>query len=259
MLPHLGIGVITRNRLPILKTCVSEIIRYTHIPYTLVIADDGSTDGTASWLYSKGINFITGQQRGCAWNKNKALYYLQNYTDCDPIVLIEDDTWPVADGWASVWITAAHRWQHVNYCYGLDPKNRPAGRGSADDPYRCPAFGGQCTITTRHALARVGFLDSRFVGYGWEHVEWSHRFRLRFKTKWGFPEGMFPCMDYGIKVTWSHSFFNQGEVDRNGQVYARIRAEISGPYYTSAWRNDAERRQVQAEVAKGWEVNHYRR
>ena len=248
MRPYLGIGVITRNRLPILRTCVAEILRYTHIPYTLVIADDGSTDGTASWVHSENISIISGRQRGCAWNKNRALYYLQSYTPCDPILIIEDDTWPIADGWGSVWTAAAHNWQHVNYCYGLDPKNFPAGRGTADNPYQCPAFGGHCTITTRQALGEVGFLDSRFAGYGWEHVEWTHRFRLRYHTKWGLPEGMFPCLDYGVKATWSQSFFNQDQVDRNGKVYASIRAQISDPYYTSAWRDSAERQQLQAEV-----------
>ena len=247
--------MVTRNRLPILRTCVAEILRYTHIPYTLVIADDGSTDGTASWVHSQNLSVISGRQRGCAWNKNRALYYLQSYTNCDPLLIIEDDTWPTADGWGSVWSAAAHNWQHVNYCYGLDPKNLPAGRGSADAPYQCAAFGGQCTITTRQALAEVGFLNSRFTGYGWEHVEWTHRYRLRYKTRWGLPEGMFPCLDYGVKVTWPPSFYNQDEVDRNGRVYAGIRTEISGHYYTSAWRNDAERQQLQAEVTNGWEVS----
>jgi glycosyltransferase involved in cell wall biosynthesis len=258
MQPLLGIGVITRNRLSTLKTCVAEIARYTHVPFTLAIADDGSTDGTQNWVRNRGIRFVTGTRRGCAWNKNRALYYLQTYTNCDPILLIEDDTWPISHGWDDVWMAAARKWQHVNYCYGLDPQNRPAGRGTADNPYQCNAFGGQFTITTRQALAAVGFLDSRFVGYGWEHVEWTHRFRLRYLKEWSLPEGMLPCLDYGVRVTWSTSFFNQKEVDRNGKVYASIRASISGPYYTLAWRDNSERQHLQEEVIKGWKAMPFR-
>lgn len=253
--PSLGIGIITRNRLSVLQRCIGEIARHTSAPYFLMIADDGSTDETVSWGRGQGILVVTGPRRGCAWNKNRALYFLQAYSDCDPILLFEDDTWPIATGWGAEWVAAARRWQHVNYGYGFDPKNPPEGQGTADDPYQCAAFGGHCTITTRRALAEVGFLDSRFVGYGWEHVEWTHRFRLRYNTDWNLPEGMLPCLDHGVRATWPESSFTEQEVDHNDALYADIRANPAEPNYRAAWRDDAERLQMQTEVAGGWEAS----
>ena len=250
--PSLGIGVITRNRLPILQQCVAQITQHTHAPYTLMIADDGSDDDTVSWAREEDIPIVTGPRGGCAWNKNRALYYLQAYTDCDPVLLFEDDTWPVAAGWDEVWIAAARRWQHVNYGYAFNPEDVP-GSGTAEDPYQLPAFGGHCTITTRRALEEVGFLDSRFYGYGWEHVEWTHRYRLLYKEEWGLPEGKFPCLDYGVRATWPESTFSEEELDRNGKVYTAIRDKPDELMtYRAPWHNEAERLRLQGEVFQGW-------
>lgn len=247
----LGIGIITRNRLPTLQQCLAEIARHTPTPYFLMIADDGSTDDTVSWGRSQGVPVVTGPRRGCAGNKNRALYFLQTYTNCDPILLFEDDTWPIATGWETVWVEAARLWQHVNYCYGWEPEDPPPGSGTADDPYQCFAFGGHCTVTTRRALAEVGFLDSRFVGYGWEHVEWSHRFRMRYARDWGFTDDMLlPCLDHGVCATWPESSFSQEEMDRNQEHYADILANHAGPYYRAAWHDDAGRLRLQTEVAE---------
>lgn len=248
----LGIGIITYNRLPILQRCVANIARHTRLPYTLMIADDGSEDDTVPWARGQDISVVTGPRRGVAWNKNRALYYLQMYTECDPILLFEDDTWPLTEGWETVWIAAARRWQHVNYGYAFNPQVVP-GSGTAEDPYQLPAFGGHCTITTRRALEEVGFLDSRFLGYGWEHVEWTHRFRIRYEAEWDLAEMLLPCLNHGVHQTWPKSFFDQKDLDHNAQVYAAIRANPAEVMnYRLPWRNEAERLRLQDEVLQGW-------
>ncbi len=69
----LGIGIITYNRLPILQRCVANIARHTRLPYTLMIADDGSEDDTVPWARGQDISVVTGPRRGVAWNKNRVL------------------------------------------------------------------------------------------------------------------------------------------------------------------------------------------
>jgi hypothetical protein len=190
---------------------------------------------------------VTGPRRGCAWNKNRALLYLAARTTCDPLLLLEDDTRPTAVGWQDVWIAAAHRWGHVNYCYGFDAADPPPGTGTAEDPYRCAAFGGHCTITTRTALLEVGFLDPRFRGYGWEHVEWTWRFHLSYSSRWRLSDAL-PCLDHGIVATWPPSFSDPAEQQANGATYARIRSQIAGPYSCDPWRDDDERETLTREV-----------
>ncbi len=246
---RLGIGIITRNRLPILQETIAELERLTEQPFNLVVADDGSDDGTVEWARSRGIPVVAGPRRGCAWNKNRALGFLARRTGATVFLLLEDDTHPTEAGWEAEWVEAAHRWQHVNYCYGFEPSAPPPGSGTAADPYRCCSFGGHCTVTTRAALGRVGYLDTRFRGYGWEHVEWTWRFQLRYAPEWGPPADVVPCLDHGVLATWPPSAYDQGEVDRNGAVYADIRAAIEGPYRHEPWLDEEERLILETELA----------
>ena len=101
----------------------------------------------------------------------------------------------------------------------------------------------------RQALAEVGFLNSHFRGYGWDHVEWTHRFGVRYRPSWGLPEWTVPCLDHGVRATWMESFFNQAEFDRNDEVYADIRANPAELEYCGAWHEEDERLQMQGEVA----------
>lgn len=178
----LGIGIVTYNRLLHLKRCVERVSRLTRGEYRLVIADDGSSDGTREWCSVSGLSIVPvghGENRGIAWNKNRALLYLLAL-GCDQVLLLEDDAWPREVGWDLGWRVACARWSHVNvvrewlrvhgYVY--------AGLGSPELPFHMKMCTAQCTITSRRALQEVGFLDPRFVGYGWEHVEWTRRFGL---------------------------------------------------------------------------------
>jgi GT2 family glycosyltransferase len=173
----LGIGVITYNRLPTLAGCVEAIERHTQTPFHLVVADDGSRDGSSSWARESGIPVVTGRNYGCAWNKNRALAYLLRETRCDPILLLEEDCWPSEDGWEQLWIEAALRWGHVNYMTPFIENGYVAGgEGTAHNPFWSQHMSGQCTISRRGDLEDVGYLDTRFEGWGEEHVEWTHRF-----------------------------------------------------------------------------------
>ena len=123
----LGVGVITRNRLAILRETLAALEEFTTVPYVLVVADDGSDDGTARWARDRRGPVVTGPRRGCAWNKNRALLYLAARTTCDPLLLLEDDTRPTAVGWQDVWIAAAHRRGHVPVPLRLR-RRRPTAR-----------------------------------------------------------------------------------------------------------------------------------
>lgn len=173
----LGIGIVTYNRLGALMKCVEAVERHTRTPFHLVIADDGSSDGSSAWARECGIPVVTGRNYGCAWNKNRALSYLLNETRCDPILLLEDDCWPEIDGWELPWIQAARRWGHVNYMTPfIESHFLLSGSGTVDDPYATSHVSGQCTVSTRSELEQVGYLDTRFGGWGEEHVEWTQRF-----------------------------------------------------------------------------------
>jgi len=242
----LGIGVITYSRLPFLNECVSRVQTYCGAPYVLVIADDGSADGSIEWGRSRRIPVVTGPNRGCAWNKNRALYTLMGWTDCDPILLLEDDCWPAQEGWAEIWRDAALGWGHINFCLPGTEAYIYGGEGTAESPNWSRWFTGQCTASSRAALERVGYLDTRFQGFGYEHVEWTARFgRAGFlAAQHGF------CIQGGLVSRPGPSFAHQGQLARNLQTWRAIARES---VYRDPWHTDAERLQLQAEVRSGWD------
>jgi hypothetical protein len=254
----LGIGIITRNRLSSLQRCIAEIQRYTVDPFFLVIADDGSEDGTVAWARDQGIPVVTGPRRGVVWNKNRALYFLQQHTRCDPILLLEDDAWPVRTGWDRVWTAAAMRWHHVNFSNAYnqhDPKFWPQGSGTSDDPYQSEMFGGQCSVTTRQALAEVGFLNSRFKGYGWGHVEWTYRYRAHYSSNWGIAEATVPCLNHGIlRALGNQSSKTIAEREANRRVFEELQAQQSDSAVCDPWQDEEERLQLQAEVSAAFKT-----
>ena len=208
----IGIGIITYNRQRELIRTAGAVMWHTKLPYYLVVADDGSTDDTVDHCKVGGVNVVTGTNRGVCWNKNRALHALLKYTDADPIILLEDDCYPTKIGWESEWIRAAKLHHHVNYAHTAWPANWcRGGSGTADDPWLTWEITGQATVTSREALTRVGYLNSKFKGYGYGHIEWTERF-----CKLGFiKRNSVPCMRGDLVMEEAKTFRNLDDMYRN--------------------------------------------
>ena len=240
----LGIGLITYNRFSTFTGCVAAVERYTQSPYHLVVGDDGSTDGSASWARERGLAVVSGRNQGIAWNKNRVLYYLLTATACDPILLLEEDCWPCVAGWEGEWVQAARLWEHVNFLddkWKLTPEKNKH-EGTAEDPYRFNRLTGLCTATTRRALYRVGYLDTRFKGYGVEHLDWSYRFWRGYGQVRDAP--FYPCLMHGVQMKHIGTYRVHSENAYNANIIHRIK---DGPLYTPPFRSDAEAARVQHE------------
>jgi hypothetical protein len=240
---RVGIGVITYNRLGFLKNCISNIRRYSSLPYYLVVADDGSQDGTLEWCESEGITVIHGANKGCAWNKNRALYFLLNNTDCDVILLIEDDCWPSDPGWLQAWSLAARKFGHICDAHPSIHGNTGAivsGRGTPIEPFVSKLATAPCTACSREALESVGYLDSRFRGYGAEHVEWSMRFNKKYPVIVNGSErpDLFLVMHTGLEEHDGPSSADQEQITRNRLLRQSM---TDDPVYKDPWSSDAER------------------
>lgn len=226
----LGIGIVSYNRLALVKRAVERIRRHTAGPYALVVADDGSTDGTQEWVRSEGVPLVAGKNHGCAWNKNRALYHLMHRTAADVLVLIEDDTHPNRDGWDATWADAVRRWGHVNVTPDAAPTERPPreGKGTVAEPYWVNAFWGNCSGFRRDVIDGAGYLDPHFRGYGWEHVEhtWRCSTWLRNRVE-GWLGGLTPCLSpaAGVVPTWDGKSYHPGDkkVDAQLKVYEKIK------------------------------------
>lgn len=245
MAARLGIGVTTFDRLDRLRTTLERIARHTTTPHVLVVADDGSSDGTPAELARLRIPHVAGPNRGVAWNKNRALFYLHALRGCDPIILIEDDTYPVADGWERTWMEAAHRWGHANYAGEWVRPWFRSGEGTLEAPVVSTMVPGVCSCFSARALDVAGYMDTRFRRYGFEHGEHTQRL-----LRAGFggvqdPDGFF-LLASELCATEVEAQLHAESLPENQAAFTEIRHDFS--IRRRAWRTTAEMRILFAEM-----------
>ena len=248
---RVGVGIVTYNRKDIVSGTIDQVRALTRQPdAALVVADDGSSDGTLTMLRDKQVPVITGVNMGIAWNKNRALYLLSHMLACDAVILLEDDTRPDRSGWEAEWIAAAERWGHANYARDFMHGRFVSGTGTAADPYVCKDVTAQCACFSSAALAYGGYLDPRFKGYGYEHAEHSRRLvRVGYGGTEQRIDGEERVQFYLItghaKEISSTSHQNAEQEDRNLQL-ARELMGVQG--YRAPWGADNELRQFRSEI-----------
>lgn len=246
----LGIGVVTYNRIEDLKRTVEHIQKFTSLPCELVVADDGSKDGTANWCNENGVHVLSGPNKGVVRNKNRALYYLQDIAKCDVVLLIEDDCHPIISGWEKEWVLATILWGHVNFAHQRILNRKDAvisGDGSPISPYLCKLVTGQCTGCSSEALNKVGYLDPRFSGYGFGHVEWTERFIAHDYNGLGTHQKIFPAINHGLKSDDAPTFKDENQLNQN----KLLKQSIAGNYsYRLPWVDENEKVEFLSELGK---------
>jgi glycosyltransferase involved in cell wall biosynthesis len=248
----LGIGIITFKRKERLENTLNQVIAMTTPPYELMVADDGSPDDTIQMLKDRNIDHVTGLNHGISWNKNRALFYLKAVRGCENIILLEDDTFPVLAGWERSWLRACTSWGHVNFAspWPWFRDTFVSGSGSVEDPFVSPLCSGQCTAFSREALEYVGYLDTRFRGYGYEHGEHSQRFlRMGFGGH-AFPDHggvqyRYKMLSGGLQVLDDHTFSTPAQVEQNEEIFHQIQNE---GIYRAPWRTDQEMYELRSEM-----------
>lgn len=248
----LGIAIITYNRRDALKHVVERVTALTRSPYRMVIAEDGGEDGSVEWANDAGLSVVSGTNRGACWNKNRGLYVLQRW-GCDPLILLEDDTYPVLPGWERGWLDGTERWHHLAYAH---PKIRAqviSGSGTPTDPFVNQKATAQCSSVSREAFSTVGYFDTRFRGYGVGHAEWTTRLkRAGYGTKRvTLDDGTVAKPNLyivgGVSTDDWGSFRDNNTVAANRELFRRIKRE---PVYRDPWHDGGARDTFLREIAE---------
>lgn len=244
-----GVSVTTYNRSKLLIENLNKIKENSFFDIDLIISDDGSVDETKDLLKDLGgIYWASSENKGVAWNKNRALFFSNEILSNSLTLLMEDDVFPTKFGWDIDWVLSSALYGHINFD---PPWFGPAseGMGQWNQPYKSGYLSGQCSGFTKEVLAYVGYLDSRFGRYGHEHVEHTMRMiRAGYGgeiIKENSPECVFYSISGNIEVSPSESSFQQEDVDRNGEVLSQIWNES---IYRAPWRNDDEMRIFRKEI-----------
>ena len=218
-----GLGITTYNRPEYLKECIYNILKYSSTK-TLVYFDD-KTIIYNNWdreqigdSFKKVIKIYTAtdtdeDRRGIAYRKNECLRALK---DCDYVFLLDDDCFPIKEGWIDFFINSGE--EHLLY---LDKRfhnhkecliiMKPdeikksevysfTAEGSTDfkgiDIYR--DCGGVFMFMTKSAIDRVGAFNEKFETYGFEHAEYSNRILGKSNN--------YPCLCGTDKYIFAHDY-----------------------------------------------------
>jgi glycosyltransferase involved in cell wall biosynthesis len=246
-----GIGIVTYNRRAILSETIDRVRAFTRQPNAaLVVADDGSSDGTPAMLRDKQVPVITGVNMGIAWNKNRALFLLSQMLGCETVILLEDDTKPDRPAWEAAWIRAAGRWGHINLAGDWMSEYFLSGAGTPEDPVLSNMVTAQCSAYSWTALNFGGYFDPRYKGYGHEHVDHTRRLvRVGYGGTDQIIDGeeqvRYFLLKGDVNVVDCRSHFDQAQVDYNYQVACQSMGE---QHHRVPWRDDAQLRQFRSET-----------
>jgi glycosyltransferase involved in cell wall biosynthesis len=173
-----GVGIVHYNRTNQLKDIIQAVKETTPEETKIVVSDDGSTENVESVL-PPDILYIKGPNKGVAYNKNRALYALQ---DCNCIALLEDDLIPIEKGWFEIYEDVSLFTDNHHFCRVQDkevPETHPDFKEFLHSKGFTPVYGssprGDFTFITKTVLQQVGGLNPKFLGVGYAHGEWSER------------------------------------------------------------------------------------
>ena len=194
MIMNVSIVIPTYNRKPILEKCIRSLenqkLNNNVSNYEIIIVDDGSTDGTNSWIKNnKEIlpHVVLYEQKhgGPALGRNlgviKSKYEIIIFIDSDLIVL-DDFIISHVDKLLSSW----KRNKKNCFTYGSvintsdfdNPKSEKYKLSDISFAY----FATGNVAISKKLLLSVGLFDTSFSLYGWEDLELGERLK-KFGTK----------------------------------------------------------------------------
>lgn len=204
--PVIGIGITTRNRPGHLSTVLKQISKYWKPNQKIVIVDDASEGGEEAnvgvvsvslsesiLVYDSAIYFYCQERMGIAKAKNKCLLELQDLYKCDYFFLLDDDVFPIKDGWCEMYINA-HKITKENHFLYLRPQgvvsqessmtqfDAQLNRADVEIFDNCQ---GCFMFMTKKVIEKVGGMNKDYGVYGYEHASYSQRVRAAKLNKYG--------------------------------------------------------------------------
>ncbi|CAK7192865.1 hypothetical protein COMNV_01074 [Commensalibacter sp. Nvir] len=236
----LGIAITTFNRTDTVFEQIQLINKFSLSDYVLVVCDDGSTDNTLEQLKKHNIPHISGANKGIAWNKNRGLYYLANYTQSEAFLLLDDDIYPTMYGWDVEWGKGAQLHGYISYAPKQWDEQKIFGNNTATDPAILPICARSSIAISREVFPLVGYMDNRFDRYGHEHTDYSSRF---VKAGYGGilkkdQTLLFATMNSGLSLTAVPSCGSVEEANRNEPILHEL---ANDPLFRLPWFTEEQK------------------
>lgn len=166
------------NQLDYTRRCLDSILRWTDVPFEVIIVDNASTDGTREYLNTVSARVITNDSNlGCAkaWNQGVR-------ASTGQVVGILNNDILVTPGWLRGLLAFMQRGR-----YGMVSPSAREGlldydleRYAAEFTHRCAGavraeLYGACMVIDRRVFDRIGLFDEAFTYGGCEDVDFHWR------------------------------------------------------------------------------------
>jgi hypothetical protein len=198
-----AIAVITYNRLAALQEMALGLGTHCR-DYRTAFFEDCGTDGTKAWFGSgetevrKPVEredllarryqlrpnleaFVGMANLGVAGNSNRAIKWFMDETDCDHLLLCNDDLHVLGD--FAAFYAQAHLDLGIGFFCFNDFWESPTHRWviARSRGYRVKVFHRMTGImmsVLRDGVNKIGYFDTRFGRFGEEHCDWTNRMRF---------------------------------------------------------------------------------
>jgi hypothetical protein len=184
----IGIGITTTpNREAIFKETLKCIKKYTKVA-NLYIHNDTNYNGVA-------------------YAKNMCMYHLRR---CSYVFLFDDDCYPIDENWLDYVIDCFDYTGENHFLFLNDKLHQPLERYNHIGITEYKECGGVFMAYTKQVINTIGYMDSEYSGWGFEHAGWSNRVYKAGLNSAAYlmPEKlptMLRALDYTGKVTSSIS------------------------------------------------------
>lgn len=150
---NVGIGITTTpSRSHMLQECLENIEKRTKVSNLYVFND---------------IDY-----RGVAYAKNMCLKNLKHNSY---IFLFDDDCFPIDSNWMDYLIDCFDYTGEHHFLFLNDKLHHPMKESNHVGITKYKECGGVFMALTSRALNTVGYMDSEYKGWGFEHAGWSNR------------------------------------------------------------------------------------
>jgi len=203
MMAPAALVILTWNGRELLLECLKHAELSDYRPLSIVVVDNGSTDGTAEDVrrLHPGVHIVSmGWNAGVSGGRNAGVRYAEEHLDPEYIIFLDNDTQVEPDA-VSELVAAACRHEnaglvapkafrkkgdslllsaggmHFHPFTGVirDVAGGEIDRGQYDLPRDVQACAGYAFLVRRAVFRRIGLFDETFNPYGWEDVDFSLR------------------------------------------------------------------------------------
>lgn len=174
--------ITTYNRLELLKRAIESVVNQTHAPIKIIVADDGSNDGSQEYLQSLDKDGVltavlntSGESKGACFGRNKAI----ELANGEFITGLDDDDyfelWRVAK-FVETWFAYKAENEVFSALFDSVVEHRKAGKVACYDTavvtYKglrmCNLVGNQVFTLTQHLRDISGFDENMPALQDWD-------------------------------------------------------------------------------------------